>query len=876
MTFLTGLYMLFIRPLELLFEVVYVLAYRCTKAPVISIIFLSLAVNFLALPLYRRADMIQAAERDKEKSLERWIAHIKKTFKGDERFLMLQEFYRQNDYKPTHVVRGLLPLLLQIPFFTAAYRFLSGLTLLRGVSFGPIKDLGAPDAAFVIAGFTVNLLPILMTLINFVSGAIYTRGFPLKSKLQLYGMALIFLVLLYNSPAGLVFYWTLNNVFSLLKNVFYKLVVKDKVKEEPKKTEEESSVKTAGIDTSYKLIFIFSALFAAVLTGLFIPSSVIKASPLEFVNVLAYKNPLHYLWYSGLLAAGIFVVWFGVYFALAGDKSKKILSALSWMLISLFLFDYMFFGTKLGDLSSALVYNNGLKFKKWELPVNIIGIVLVLVLAFVLFRYAKGFVRLAAFTGVLVLLIISVMNIRNVNASMEKNFHGGGESEIASFSLSRDSKNVMVIMLDRAVGSEIPYILNERPDLKESFAGFTYYPNTMSYGHSTNFATPSLFGGYEYTPEKLNERSDEKLVDKHDEALKVMPVLFSEAGYDVTVCDPPYAGYGYVPDLSVFDDYPEIKTYITNGMFNDGLEAQNERTELIRQRNFLCYSFVKVAPVLLQRPLYNKGVYNEAYMLSDNSDDDVTTTVQVRNGLSKSYGLRTGFMNSYTVLTSLKEISSASNGTGSFIMLENETTHNPQMLQKPDYVPSVRVDNTAYDENDKQYYTIDGREMKMETEQQVVHYETNMAALLRLGEWFDYLREQGVYDNTRIIICSDHAYNIGQFDDMILNSEVDVQWLNPMLLVKDFDSTGFETDDSFMTLADVPILATDGVIENPVNPFTGNELTNADKYAGPQKVLFSDEWHIDTNNGNKFMPGDWYSVEENIYDMDNWKYLGNY
>jgi hypothetical protein len=37
-----------------------------------------------------------------------------------------------------------------------------------------------------------------MTLINIVSGAIYTKGFPLREKVQLYLMALIFLVLLYH------------------------------------------------------------------------------------------------------------------------------------------------------------------------------------------------------------------------------------------------------------------------------------------------------------------------------------------------------------------------------------------------------------------------------------------------------------------------------------------------------------------------------------------------------------------------------------------------------------------------------------------------------------------------------------------------------
>ena len=36
-------------------------------------------------------------------------------------------------------------------------------------------------------------------------------------------MAVFFLFFLYTSPAGLVFYWTLNNIFSLIKTVFYKL-----------------------------------------------------------------------------------------------------------------------------------------------------------------------------------------------------------------------------------------------------------------------------------------------------------------------------------------------------------------------------------------------------------------------------------------------------------------------------------------------------------------------------------------------------------------------------------------------------------------------------------------------------------------------------
>ena len=94
---------------------------------------------------------------------------------------------------------------------------MSNLELLNGATLGPIADLGAPDGLLVVGGIAINLLPVIMTLVNVISCALYLKGFPMKTKVQLYGMALFFLVFLYNSPAGLVFYWTLNNLFSLGK-----------------------------------------------------------------------------------------------------------------------------------------------------------------------------------------------------------------------------------------------------------------------------------------------------------------------------------------------------------------------------------------------------------------------------------------------------------------------------------------------------------------------------------------------------------------------------------------------------------------------------------------------------------------------------------
>ena len=78
MTFFGALYKLFIGPLELFFEIVFVIANRLIGNLGLSIIVLSLVMNFLVLPLYKRADAMQEEQRETEKRLKKWGTHIKK------------------------------------------------------------------------------------------------------------------------------------------------------------------------------------------------------------------------------------------------------------------------------------------------------------------------------------------------------------------------------------------------------------------------------------------------------------------------------------------------------------------------------------------------------------------------------------------------------------------------------------------------------------------------------------------------------------------------------------------------------------------------------------------------------------------------------
>ena len=910
------LYKLIIGPLELLFDVIYALANRYLS-PGMSLIILSLAINFLVLPLYNRADAVQEEEREQARRMKRGVDHIKASFKGDERFMILQTYYRQNGYKPYYVLRGSLSLLLEIPFFIAAYRYLSGLQMLQGVSFGPIPDLGRPDGLIRIAGHTLNALPILMTAINILSGAIYTRGQPLKNKLQLYGMALVFLMLLFNSPSGLVFYWTLNNVFSLAKNIFLKLrdpkralrwmsaacgagvfallavsppagmrakliaaligvvlmlppAVHGLMKKLPLKTNREETKQD-------RIIFFTSCVFLAVLTGLLIPSAVIRSSPTEFVDLRNIRSPLQYLLSSGLLAAGTFLVWSGIFYRIASPGAKKTMALGFVLAAGMAVTDYMFFGKNYGDMTSKIQFEAAsLKIYNSQYLRNVLALLGLALLLLVLWKYKKALIQAVCAAGCIALLAMTVSNTIFIRRDYETfRDRVTAEEEVNPLiRLDKSGKNVMVIMLDRSITEYVPFILEERPELKEKFDGFTYYPNTCSFGRYTNVGAPPVFGGYDYIPEEMNKRSDLLLKDKHNEALKTMPVLFLNEGYSVTVSDPPYADYGWIPDLSIFSDYPEIRTFNTIGRYTDGMDDSKAFTEHVRERNLFCYSVFRCSPLLLHIDLYSGGTYNEAdyYYTKNRGVQDV-----VNNSVAS--GIFENFMDGYNALKQLSSITQVSDsGENTFLMLYNDTPHDIMMLQEPAFEPAQEVDNTAYDKEHRVRYDQDGGELVLKTPNQNSQYQCMAAALIQVGNWLDTLRSLGVYDNTRIIIVSDHGRNMGRpgrqlsADPENVKNYEDVMCYEALLLFKDFDADGFTVDRTFMTNADTPTLATGGLIEDPVNPFTGKPIRN-DFKNGPELHILFTNYKIAENNGYLFdkKSSIWLTLRNgNVFDLNNW------
>ena len=898
----TFLYDIIIYPLSIIIECIYTFCRKVSGSNGISIIGVSIGVTLLCLPLYIVAEKWQEKERLLEKELQPGIERIKKTFRNDERYMMTSTFYKEKHYHPLMALRSSFGLLIQIPFFMAAYTFLSNLSSLSNSSFFFIRNLGAPDALFSVKGFAFNILPITMTLINIIAGAIYTHGFKLKDKLQIYIMALVFLVLLYNSPSGLVLYWTMNNIFSLVKNIFYKF------KNPARALYLCCCMLAAGIAIYFLFIFrtktvnkiiavtfsafiiavpffisgvryflshfmaeglknaklrtllaILSCTVLAILAGLVIPSTLIASSPVEFSNIGSHGSPFFFIGCTGIQAAGFFIFWPLCIYFLFGKRMQTVLAVLLGFIAIAATINSFVFMLSYGDISQTLTFLNPAQFKILS-AVSFINIATLCLIAAICGRFffafhGKVFQTLLAIT-VTAFLAISFANIITIRKEYRGFLsHGSTNSSTMEplFHFSKDKPNIVLFMLDRAKSQFLPEIIKEDPSLAEVYSGFTFYPNVISFNGHTLMGSPGLYGGYEYTPAEMNRRSQEKLVDKHNQALLLLPRIFTEqADFFATVSDPPWSNYSNFTDLRPFKEYDKITAYQTKECYNEVWFKQHpeskayDNTEAILKRNLLFFSLFREAPICLREFIYRRGTYW-------NSDFK-----------AKDFKL---VMNNYAVLDLLPELTDFEAETGSYISITNELTHEDYFLQAPDYrfaKEAINRGTSKFKDN--------------------AFYHTNIAAIKMLGVWLNYLKGNGVYDNTRIVIVSDHGGG-EQDDDFEPDPKFDThlagslykkrEHYHCLLLYKDFGASGpLATDDSFMTNADAPSLLVRGIIDSPINPFTGKEIpvdTSSNKKDGV--FITTCDMHQANWNGKytfAIKESEWWHVKDNIFKAKNW------
>ena len=159
------------------------------------------------------------------------IKALQEKYKDDKTKLnkATMDLYKEAGVNP---LGGCLPLLFQMPVFIALFSVLRNTIELRGAPFVLwMNDLSSPDVLFDFGfklpflGSEFHMLPLLMGVAMFVQSKTGggsptggpTAGAASQQKMMQTMMPIVFTFLFYNMPSGLVLYWLVNNIFSIVQ-----------------------------------------------------------------------------------------------------------------------------------------------------------------------------------------------------------------------------------------------------------------------------------------------------------------------------------------------------------------------------------------------------------------------------------------------------------------------------------------------------------------------------------------------------------------------------------------------------------------------------------------------------------------------------------
>jgi YidC/Oxa1 family membrane protein insertase len=178
-----------------------------------AIIVLTILIKIALYPLQHKSIVSMKKMQRVQPKVEAIRAKYKKSkTDADQRQKMNVEMMQLYQKEGINPMAGCLPLILQLPILWGFYNLLSRAIELRGADFMLwIRDLSEKDPTYV--------LPILMTATMFIQTYITpATGDPMQRRMFLI-MPLIFGFLFKDFPSGLVLYWLVQNILTIIQQL---------------------------------------------------------------------------------------------------------------------------------------------------------------------------------------------------------------------------------------------------------------------------------------------------------------------------------------------------------------------------------------------------------------------------------------------------------------------------------------------------------------------------------------------------------------------------------------------------------------------------------------------------------------------------------
>ncbi len=399
----------------------------------------------------------------------------------------------------------------------------------------------------------------------------------------------------------------------------------------------------------------------------------------------------------------------------------------------------------------------------------------------------------------LLLANASLIATTAVGASRERVGGAGGPAQAAQLPhqplrFSPTNPNALVIFLDRFMGSYVESILEQEPGLADRLSGFTWYPRTVAAGENSIAGVHPIMGGYDYTPVEMNARH-QSLLDLSVEAFSILPYNFSRRGYKVNVVNPGGLGFTMAGDCSFLSMDGVTCSHIPPSVVKTRAEQMGFPLRKISESSYadllVLLASMRTAPYLLKEAIHLRGPWRPFL------DHSAGTTFRV-----------------WAELKAFPDLTSPESAESNLNIVSNILPHEPYFLGddcrprqeffEPPVVAAQRGGNASVFA--------------------AQHAIAARCALLMTADYLDHLKSIGVYENTKIVIVSDHGI-VGDVEDYSRRAVAGGTMANAyvrtrsVLLVKEIAASGpIRISEAFMPNAEVPRILCEE-IGGCVNPY---------------------------------------------------------
>jgi len=179
-----------------------------------TIILITIIIKLVFWPLTNASTKSQK----RMQALQPQLKAITDKFKDDpvKRNEKTMEFYKLHKVNP---MGGCVPMLIQLPVMYGFYWMMRGAIELRGAHFLWAFDLSQPDTIATPYGFPINPMPLIMGATQLWQSHMMPAApgmDPAQQKLTRW-MPVMMIAIFYKMSAGLVLYWTVSNLLSILQ-----------------------------------------------------------------------------------------------------------------------------------------------------------------------------------------------------------------------------------------------------------------------------------------------------------------------------------------------------------------------------------------------------------------------------------------------------------------------------------------------------------------------------------------------------------------------------------------------------------------------------------------------------------------------------------